>query len=712
MLKLSIITSVIASASILFMGAFLFYKNRWSQINRFSSLTALCAFGVLTGMFCIYTFPESRIIGYFLRISQISALFLFATLSILIAIFPEKPEKFPLKYSLLIYLPVLIMSPFIFLSDQEVNKVYFKDGILVREYGFIYYVFLMFIALYGTSCLILFIYKSLKVKKRLHRRQIMFVAVFATIAIFIGLSSSTILPFLFNYTQLFILGTSIGFLIVIFSIFYSIIYMDFMDITTAVHKTTLYTLVSAGIIIPVYIIVMVYSQFRIFEFIPSYIIAAFIIILFVLFSLYVQPVIDRLLRRKQLEFEKILDEFNISLSSSKELNEIIKKTVDILTETLFLRYAFFIIYNKEKKIFESLYSTGDPVDYQIGLNSSIIGWFLTNHEILDMDNLYIEDKKTEELIDDISRIFGKRKLKVIMPVYQEGTLFGFFCLGEKESLAAFDKNEIVKLKYLNTEINEHIRRVLDYEELRRDQFSSGIVDLSSEIMSKAIPLKLPKVNEVELGAFYIPKHRAGVDYFDIIRPSSTGIGIIATEIPGISINKAVYSVVLRSVFHSGAPYAQSSFVIMQRLNNIMCRYCGGNEPYVNAYYLYYDILSKRLVYTNAGHAPLEIYRIETNNFETLDTEGISLGFDLKTSYGMGRTNLLSKDIGVLFSRGLINSKNKRGEIFGLNTLHGIIKEFRHQRPSEITAKIKERFTSFIGLSPVEADIVVIMFKIL
>jgi sigma-B regulation protein RsbU (phosphoserine phosphatase) len=238
------------------------------------------------------------------------------------------------------------------------------------------------------------------------------------------------------------------------------------------------------------------------------------------------------------------------------------------------------------------------------------------------------------------------------------------------------------------------------------------MDLSSSILSRSAAAALPNLTGIKFGAFVIPRYGEGIDYYDFIRPVNHGVGMIATDIAGVGINSALYSVVMRSAFHSCVEEAPSSYSVIQRLNNVLHEYSEGKSELITAYYAYYDIRSMRLIYSNAGFPPMEIYRIEKNDFDSLDTEGIPLGYDPRADYGMGRTNLLRGDIGIIFSKALITSKNQKGESFGLLNLRGIIKESRAERPSEIAEKIKDRFLSFLGLMSPESDIVVILFKII
>ena len=241
--------------------------------------------------------------------------------------------------------------------------------------------------------------------------------------------------------------------------------------------------------------------------------------------------------------------------------------------------------------------------------------------------------------------------------------------------------------------------------------AAEVLDLSSEILSRAVPVNLPKLQGISFGAFYIPRDREGIDYFDFIVPTKSSVSVIVTETSGLHIKNAIYSVILRSAFQSCLKEANSTYSVMQKLNKALFSYSKGEDCIVKSYNCYFDISAMKIIYTNAGYQPLEIYRADRDYFESLDTEGVSLGTDLKTDYKMGSGSLLPGDVGFLYSRSLIDSKNAVGEKFELTQLHKIIKEYRSKHPSEIAGILKDSFLSFKGSSSTESNVLVIIFKV-
>jgi len=178
------------------------------------------------------------------------------------------------------------------------------------------------------------------------------------------------------------------------------------------------------------------------------------------------------------------------------------------------------------------------------------------------------------------------------------------------------------------------------------------------------------------------------------------------------VNRALYSVLLRSAFQPSINMAPSTSTVMINLNRILYNYSEGKGGRVTAFYLYYDIKTRRLMYTNAGYPSLEVFRFEKRNFDSLSTEGISLGHNLSAVYGIARTDLSHGDIGVLYSRTLIGSKNQKGDVYGLRKLRNVVMDFSTRGASDIADEIKKSFETFMGLSSPISDVSVIVFKII
>ncbi|MCX7679626.1 MAG: SpoIIE family protein phosphatase [Spirochaetes bacterium] len=714
MFTLSLVLSFFASALILFGVFFALYKNWRDQVNRYYAFFALASFGILFTMFLTYAFKESINLTLVNRITQLSTVLSFSSLFALSMVFPKGEKKFPLYKTILILTPAGVVAYIAVFTDWNITKAYFVGNSLVRDFNFFYRYYALISFTYVILAVFHFIYKYIKIKVDIYRLQMRYVFVGTSIGMFIAAIFSIILPLFFNYSELYVLGPSLASFLGIGSFLYAIISYNLMDITTAIHKTAMYALISMLILVPIYGFLKLYDiNLAIFPTVPEFFLIALLVIVFILFSLYIQPIIDKLFKRRQYEFEAIIDKFIREAEQTRDVKSLIERIVNILYDSLFLKHACFIMYNANTRRYELFYGKGEMGEIEpVDRSAPIIRWFARNQELLPLDRIYIDDENFAPLREELSEFYVKNKIKLILPIYHRRMVLGLLCLGEKDTLAAFKPAELSKLEFFQKECNVHISGAITYEEAIREQKIAQEIEFASDLLSKSIPTALPNMMGIKFGAFIIPKYGEAVDYFDFLRPGGQGIGCLVTDIAGIGVASALYAVILRSAFHSSIFDAPSSFTIMQRLNSVLHTYTDGKGELVTAYYFYYDVKTMRLIYTNAGYPPLELYRVEKNDFDSLDTEGIPLGYDSHAEYGMGRTFLLRGDIGILYSKALINSKNQKGEPFGLHRLRSIVKENRGLRPSDIAKIINEKFSSFMGISSPESDVVVLIFKII
>jgi hypothetical protein len=715
----SVLFSLVASVMIFVSIVFVLVKNWRDRVMRYYAFYSTCAFGILFTMFLIYAFPDQLDLTQVNKITQSSTLMTYATFFVISFIFPKSEKTFPFWAVALILLPALALGIFIVTTDFTITRAYFNEGVFSRNYNLRTSGYLIYIIVgngFLLSATVNFIRRYRQIKVMIYRLQMRYVFIGVSFAVIVANFTATVLPRFFNYSGLYTIGPSISVFFAVIALFYSIIAYNLSDITTVIHKTFVYVVISIVIALPIFGILWAYdNKLWILGEAPNYLVAVAIVIVFILISVYIQPVIDRIFKRKQYAFGAVVDDFILENEAVRDLPDIVKRTVDILHESLSLQQAFFLLLNDQSREYELYYHKGGSEQIQIepvGINASLVRWFVRNHDILMLSRVYTDDISFAEIRDDIAAFYTNNSIQVILPIYHEKNLIGLLCLGIKETLAGYNTEEIKKLVYFSAKCNDFISAALTYQKAMKEQLIARTIDLSTHILKNALPQNLPNISTIRFGAFIQPKYKEGCDYFDFIRPGDQGVGVIATDVSGVGVNRALYSVLLRSAFQPSINLAPSTSTVMLNLNRILYNYSQGKGGRVTAFYLYFDIKTRRLMYTNAGYPSLEVFRFEKKNFDSLSTEGISLGHNLSAVYGIARTDLSHGDIGVLYSRTLIGSKNQKGDVYGLRKLRNVVMDFSTRGASNIADEIKKSFESFMGLSSPISDVLVIIFKII
>ncbi len=712
MYTLNLTVSFISSIVLVYTGIFILYKNRGKQSPVFYSFFILSGAGIIFTMFLTYLLYDTPYTVKINRLTQVFSVLFPACMLNLSLTYPEKEERIKLHIPVLIILPALIVSGFVYFTDWSVYSVTFKDFHMTRGTGPLYPIYAGISFLYFLIAISIFIYNYIKIKNETYRLQIRYLILATSIFLFLTYVGSILLPMTAGIYDFYIIAPSAASFAAAITLFYSIVAYNIMDIRTAIHKTAMYATLSASILLPVILIFYAAENIIYLREFPAEVLAGSSVLIFLVFSYLLQPGIDRVFRKKQADITNITNQYIKKATRLKTLDDIIQaSTLEIHKGLGLLRSAFFI-YDDEKKLFQKAFDTeNNLVEETLERYSPLIKWFARNQELLPKNRIFADDDSFKVSRIEIAEFFDKYDIALILPFYYENRINGILCLGRKENLSGFSPDEVEKISEYRARANDFITSALTFDKAKKEQFISRSLNLSSEILENTSANKLPDMKNISFSTLISPRYDKGVDYFDFLQPTKNSMGILCSDISGIGINNALYSVILRSAFHGCINEAASPYNIIKRINLVLSEYTKGEGELVTAFYCYFEAETRRIFYTNAGFPPMEVFRVEKNDFDTLDTAGSPLGYDPMSEFGQGRTELKNGDICVIYSKSLINSRNNEGGTFGLLRLRGAIRESRGKQPTEIAFNLKKIYEKFMNQALPETDVTVLIMKI-
>lgn len=710
---INLLVAFLGTCTVTFSAIFILYKNRGGQSPIYLSQNFFAGSAITGFIFLSYYAHDSQYALQFNRLSQIAALIFSATLLNLSLTYPERENKVPFYIPLLCILPALIISLLIFFTDYSISSVRFVNNKTERTIGFLYYIYAGVSFLYFLISFGIFTYNYIKVKIETFRLQIRYVIFATSVSIVFTYFGSVFLPLFYNNYTFYIIAPNLTSISATTTLLYSILAYNLMDIRTAFIKAMLYLILTAVFFTPVMAILYLFDvQFATFD-IPSEIKVISTVAVFMIFTFILQPRIERTYRRNIFDIENLTNRYIRKASVLKTLDELIETSVKDICKDLSLTRGLFFMYNDTERIFKKIYDTIDEArdDERIERHFPLIKWFARNQEILPENRIYIDEEYFGPIRAGVTGFFDRYGIGSILPVYYENRIFGMLCLGKRDNGKNLTPDEIEHLEDFRLRLNDFIITVLAYDRAKKDQFITRSLDLSADILSSSAARTLPNIKNIKFSSLVAPRYQRGFDYFDFIQPTENTLGLLCTDVSGIGINNALYSVILRSVFHSCINEAASPYIIIKRINLVINEYTKGGGELVTAFYAFVDSTSRRIYYANAGYPPMEVFRIDKNDFDSLDTEGSPLGYDPLSEYGQGTSELKAGDICVLYSKSLINSKNSDGESFGLLRLRNTVREQKSRPPSEIVKNLKLAYEKFMGIALPDSDITVIVMKI-
>jgi serine phosphatase RsbU (regulator of sigma subunit) len=210
--------------------------------------------------------------------------------------------------------------------------------------------------------------------------------------------------------------------------------------------------------------------------------------------------------------------------------------------------------------------------------------------------------------------------------------------------------------------------------------------IAKTVQKSLLPDKLEHDDDFEISAFSESADEVGGDYYDTLRISDHQVGLIIADVSGKGTTAAFHMSQMKGIFHSLAQQALDPKEFMVRANQAL-KYCLERGSFISATYFVVDSKRKRIFYTRAGHCPVLLYRAGGKKAEYLIDKGTALGMVKGKDYvNFVENNEIAYhqgDIMVLFTDGITEAKDPKGEEFGLDLLKETILEYNYTGTEEI-----------------------------
>lgn len=229
------------------------------------------------------------------------------------------------------------------------------------------------------------------------------------------------------------------------------------------------------------------------------------------------------------------------------------------------------------------------------------------------------------------------------------------------------------------------------------------ISIAREVQDQLFPENLPKVEGIEIEAICRAARSVSGDYYDFIQLTPTQVAIAIADISGKGISAALLmaslQAALRSQLQTPGSENLSTAELVARLNRHLVRNTG-DDRFATFFIAIYDIASRKLRYTNAGHLPG--FCLWDGKAKHLDEGGIVLGVVEDYPYKEGLVDVPRDAVVIGYSDGLVEPENAYGEEFGISRLEAAAQRVRQAAPRKIAESLMTAAEEWSG-SPEQAD---------
>ncbi len=211
-----------------------------------------------------------------------------------------------------------------------------------------------------------------------------------------------------------------------------------------------------------------------------------------------------------------------------------------------------------------------------------------------------------------------------------------------------------------------------------------------------------------------PANTVAGDYYDVILRKGTTPGedrvlFVVADVAGKSIPAAMlmatFQASLRTLTASGGALGE----IAAELNRYACSNSQGGARFTTAFLAELNPETGDISYVNAGHN-VPILRRSSGAVYRPEEGGIPIGVLATASYQVGTTNLGNGDWLVIFTDGVVEAMNAKGEEYGEPELVRVIDRGAALAPADLLRNLLAALDWFVGNTPQHDDITCLLLK--
>jgi len=241
------------------------------------------------------------------------------------------------------------------------------------------------------------------------------------------------------------------------------------------------------------------------------------------------------------------------------------------------------------------------------------------------------------------------------------------------------------------------------------------LQIAREIQTWLLPNEPPKVPGIEVAFQTRPANTVAGDYYDMFtRPKGTPdenhVLLAVADVAGKSIPAAMLMATFQASLRTLSVTPSSLEELVASINRYACTNSQGGLRFTTAFLADLDPETRTLTYINAGHNQPMLCR-KSGALERLDAGGLPIGISADAPYQSGSVVLAPGDWLVIFTDGVIEAMNTRGDEYGENRLLAAVATSSNGTPSEMMQRIMTDLDEFVGNTPQHDDVTCLLLKV-
>ncbi len=236
--------------------------------------------------------------------------------------------------------------------------------------------------------------------------------------------------------------------------------------------------------------------------------------------------------------------------------------------------------------------------------------------------------------------------------------------------------------------------------------------MAGRIQTDILPEEVPLIPGWDVAARLEPARETSGDFYDFIPLSNNKWGLVIADVSDKGIGAALFMALSSTLIRTYATrYPTLPGVAMSSVSERILGDTRGSM-FVTAFYGVLEPLTGRLIYANGGHPPGYIISPGKSKdpIQRLRPTGMALGVSEGAQWKQKIEKLMPGDVFILYTDGITEAQNPRGQFFGEDHLLDVVLEYKDATAGQILEAVLAEVHSFVGNEPRQDDIALIVIR--
>ena len=361
----------------------------------------------------------------------------------------------------------------------------------------------------------------------------------------------------------------------------------------------------------------------------------------------------------------LLNEIARELTSILNLDELLKRIAELLARLIdYQMFSILLLDPDGEKLqhrFSLRFQENIHLKHDVSLGVGLVGYAAQHKQAVlvpdvgkDPRYVLLNPETRSELA--VPLIYQD---KVIGVLDLEHTRRGFFTEDHKRTVTTLAAQVAIAIE--NARLYEEIAR--QEKRLERD------LSLARELQFRLLPHALPKLQNLEVAAKFLPARAIGGDLYDFVSYSLSRMALVVGDVSGKGAPAAIYAALVSGILRSHAPIEPGPAEMLSAVNFSLGER-RIDAQFVSLIYAVWDDPSRTLTVANSG-LPRPIY-CHDGKIEVIEATGLPLGLFDEADYDEFTFHAKPGDVFVFFSDGILDARNKAGDLFGRTRVEKLV----------------------------------------